>query len=68
MRMPLDFKTKTNDKAMKISVLRTCRNCDFWHSNTCDAGMRRKRTEGKCKDGKGEYCTCTMFQVWGIRP
>jgi hypothetical protein len=52
---------------MKISVVRTCSNCDFYHSGCCDMGMRKLRTIGQCKNGKGKYCVCNYFQVYGTK-
>ena len=55
--------------SMKVSVITTCPNCDFWHSGSCDMGMRKKRTIGKGKmvSGvmQGKYLVCDKFRVWG---
>lgn len=56
----------------KISVLVTCTNCDFWHSGSCDQGMRRKRSIGKGKlvNGvmQGKSLVCDRFSVWFTQP
>jgi len=57
--------------SMKVSVIKTCPNCDYWHSGSCDVGMRKKRTVGKGKmiSGimQGKYLVCDKFSVWGNR-
>lgn len=60
------------DTTYTLSVLVGCWNCDYWHSGSCDLGMRKKRTVGKGKlvNGvmQGKYLVCDKFSVWFKQP